>query len=198
MIQSLESTDASPDDEAALIRASWHEPERFSGIFHRYFAEIHRYLARRLGADVADDLAAEVFLTAFRKRERFDPERGAVRPWLYGIATNLIGSYRRGEKRYFAALARTRAEVVSEDHADLVLRRVDAGAGREALSAGLAALPAADRDVLLLVALADFSYGEVAQALGVKEGTVASRLNRARRKLRDALGGAGPTQSSKE
>jgi RNA polymerase sigma-70 factor (ECF subfamily) len=78
--------------DEALLRASWHEPDRFAGIFHRHFPEIHRYIARRLGPDAADDLAAETFLAAFRRRTKFDAERGAVRPWLYGIATNLIGS----------------------------------------------------------------------------------------------------------
>jgi RNA polymerase sigma factor (sigma-70 family) len=61
------------------------------------------------------------------------------------------------------------------------------------LAAALARLPSGDRDVLLLVALADLTYEEVASALGLKYGTVASRLNRARRKLREALGGVNPT-----
>ncbi|GII28388.1 sigma factor [Planotetraspora mira] len=74
---------AAPPSDVAVIESSWHEPERFAEIFHRYFTEIHRYIARRLGADVADDLATETFLAAFRKRSRFDVSRGAVRPWLY-------------------------------------------------------------------------------------------------------------------
>jgi Sigma-70 region 2 len=78
MIRSPDRPDA-PDD-AAVLQASKHAPEEFTEIFHRYFAEIHRYVARRLGADAADDIAAETFLIAFRKRERFDPARGAVRP----------------------------------------------------------------------------------------------------------------------
>jgi DNA-directed RNA polymerase specialized sigma24 family protein len=55
----------------------------------RHFASVYRYVAGRLGPDVADDLAAETFLAAFRRRVTLDPTRGAVRPWLYGIATNL-------------------------------------------------------------------------------------------------------------
>src|SRR5437879_1580712 len=107
MIESHERAVAPTGDDTALLCASWQEPDRFAELFHRYFAEIHRYIARRLGVDVADDLAAETFLAAFRKRAGFDPERGAVRPWLYGIATNLIGSHRRAERRYLAAIART-------------------------------------------------------------------------------------------
>jgi RNA polymerase sigma factor (sigma-70 family) len=192
MIQSHESADAPPYDDAAAIQASWREPDRFAEIFHRYFPEIHRYIEKRLGADAADDLAAETFLAAFRGRKKFDPERGAVRPWLYGIATHRIGSHRRGERRHLAALARIQVDGIAQDHGDDVIGRVNAGEDRDALSAGLAGLPAADRDVLLLVAWQDLSYREVAQALGIPEGTVASRLNRARRKLRDALGGSIP------
>lgn len=184
--------------DAAVVEASGREPERFAEIFHRYFDEIHRYVARRLGTDAADDIAAETFLAAFRRRDRFDPARGAVRPWLYGIATNLVGLHRRGETRHFRALARTPADGVQPGHEDRVAARVSAGVVRGELARALAELSPGDRDVLLLVALADFSYDEVAQALDLKTGTVASRLNRARRKLRTALGGSDPTLGTEE
>lgn len=192
-----DDTEAPPDD-AAVIRASWHEPDRFAVIFQRHFTEIHRYVARRLGADTADDLTADVFLNAFRSREKFVPERGTVRTWLYGIATNLIGSHRRAEKRHFAALARTHVDDITEDHGDRVTDRVIAGATGKSLSAALTALPSGDRDALLLVALADLSYGEVAQALDIPKGTVASRINRARRKVRALLGPIELAQDLKE
>ena len=180
------------DPDAEAIVRSRREPAAFEEIFHRHFAAIHGYVARRLGADAADDIAAEVFLAAFRKRGRFDPVRGAVRPWLYGIATRLIGSHRRAEGRHYRALARTPAEHVQDGHEDLVAARVTAGGAGTALAEALARLPRGDRDVLLLVALADLSYQEVGQALGLKTGTVGSRLNRARRRLRESLGGTNP------
>jgi RNA polymerase sigma-70 factor (ECF subfamily) len=182
----------------AVIVKSWHEPELFAEIFHRHFDEIHRYVHRRLGADAADEIAAETFLAAFRRRKRFNPDRGAVRPWLYGIATNLIGLHRRSERRFFKALARVPADDIAHGHEDRVTAQVSAGGVSKELAAALARLPAGDRDVLLLVALADFTYEEVAQALGLKYGTVASRLNRARRKLREALGGVNPTLITEE
>jgi DNA-directed RNA polymerase specialized sigma24 family protein len=74
---------------------SLRDPDRFGVIFDRYFTEIHGYVARRLGDEAADDIAAETFLTAFGKRERFDASRGIVRGWLYGIATNHMSRYRR-------------------------------------------------------------------------------------------------------
>jgi DNA-binding CsgD family transcriptional regulator len=75
---------------------------------------------------------------------------------------------------------------------------VTAAAIQRELAGALAGLSRGDRDVLLLVAWADFSYGEVAAALGIPVGTVRSRLNRARRKVREALGGQDPTSSREE
>lgn len=176
------------EDDAVIIEASRSDPERFAAIFGRYFAEIHRYLARRVGVRVADDLSAEVFLAAFSQRQRYDVSRDCARPWLFGIATNLIGAHRRQEGRYYRAMSRTDAEPAWQADEDRTADRLSAEATRPALVAALARLAPGDRDVLLLVALADLPYPEVAQALGIPYGTVCSRLNRARRKLRDALG----------
>ncbi|MDV9171966.1 sigma-70 family RNA polymerase sigma factor, partial [Streptomyces sp. W16] len=76
--------------------------------------------------------------------------------------------------------------------------RVSAQAVRGELALGMARLPARHRDVLLLVAWADLGYEEVARALEIPVGTVRSRLHRARRKLRDALGGSDPTTFREE
>ena len=179
-----------PADDAETVERSRERPELFAEIFHRHFAEIHRYVARRLGADAADDIAAETFLAAFRRRDRFDPARGTVRSWLYGIATNQVGLHRRAERRHYRALARTPADGVADGHEDRVAARVSAGEAGADLARALARLSPGDRDVLLLVALAELSYDEVAAALGLKTGTVASRLHRARKKVRAALGGA--------
>jgi RNA polymerase sigma-70 factor (ECF subfamily) len=159
----------------------------FGAVFDRYFAEIHGYVARRLGLGVADDLAAETFETAFRKRAQFDAERGSVRAWLYGIATRHIGHHRRREARFYQALQRTSPPVAVLGPEDLVPDRVSAQAAARQLAAELARLAPGDRDVLLLVALGGLSHGEIAAALGIPYGTVGSRLNRARGKLRRAL-----------
>ncbi|MBB6553833.1 RNA polymerase sigma factor [Nonomuraea rubra] len=183
-----------PPSDAELLEASYRRPDRFGEIYDRYFAEIHAYLGRRLDRQTADDLASEVFLTAFRKRRTFDRERGEVRPWLYGIATNLIALHRRTETRKLAALRRSSAaeERPEHGHEERVISRVDAGNEQARLAAELEALPDGDRDVLLLSALGGLSHDEVATALGIPYGTVGSRLSRVRRKLRAALGGANP------
>jgi RNA polymerase sigma-70 factor (ECF subfamily) len=174
-------------DDARLIERSRKEPDGFTGIYDRYFPVIHRYVASRLGPQTADDLAAETFLVAFRKRARFDPARGTVRPWLFGIATNLVAQHRRAETRRYQALARTGAEPATESHENRVVSWVTAEGLQPQLARALAALSRDQRDIVLLVALSDLSHEEVAQALSIPYGTVGSRLSRARRKLRAAL-----------
>jgi RNA polymerase sigma-70 factor (ECF subfamily) len=141
-------------------------------------------------------LAAEVFLAAFAQRKRYDVTRGCARPWLYGIATNMAAAHWRDERRFYRALARTEVEFVSHSDEDRVTDRVSASAARPALASALAALASGDRDVLLLVALADLGYQEVAQALGIPYGTVCSRLHRARSQLRESLGGVNPASNT--
>jgi len=185
-------------DDATLIEQSWHEPEAFAGLYDRHAARIHRYVTRRLGSQAADDVTGETFLCAFRRRGRYDLSRPDASPWLFGIAANLIGKHRRAEVRLLGALARTGADQVAESYADQVDARVSAAAAQRDLADALAGLAAGDREVLLLIAWADLSYDEVAVALGIPLGTVRSRLHRARRKVREALGGADPTTTSEE
>jgi RNA polymerase sigma factor (sigma-70 family) len=192
-------TDAGPGDgdDAALIARSLHAPECFGMLFDRHAPAIGRYVARRLGPDAADDLVAETFLAAFRRRGRYDLAYGDARPWLYGIATRLIGRHRREEVRFFRAIARTGVDPAAEPVADEVTDRVAAQAARRELATALARLSQDQRDVLLLVA-SGLAYEETALALGVPAGTVSSRLVRARRKVREALGGQDPTRPGED
>ncbi|TYB51833.1 RNA polymerase sigma factor [Nonomuraea sp. PA05] len=179
------------DTDAQVIEASRRDPDRFGAVFDRYFAAIHRFVHLRLGESAADDLAAETFLRAFRSRDRFDLTCRSARPWLYGIAANLVAEHHRAEARRYRALARSAGTVEIASHDERVVQRVSAAVMQPRLAAGLARLSAGDRDVLLLVACAQLSYDEVAEALGIPQGTVGSRLNRARRKLRKIIGPAG-------
>jgi RNA polymerase sigma factor (sigma-70 family) len=179
--------------DAEIIRLSAREPELFAEIFDRYYAEIHGYVARRLGPGLADDVAAETFLIAFDRRDRYDVAHPFARPWLYGIASNLVSRHRRAEVRRYKALARIGVDAATDGHVDQVEGRVDAESARGLLAAALAAIPAKDRDVLLLVAWAGLSGEEAGRSLGVPAGTARSRLHRARKKVRAALGGADPT-----
>ncbi|WP_046258260.1 RNA polymerase sigma factor [Streptomyces sp. WM6386] len=187
--------------DASVVERSWEEPDAFEILFHRYADDIHRYVARRLGAEVADDLMAETFVVAFQQRRRYDLSRPQARPWLYGIVTNLVGQHRRAEARRLRAFSRV-ASTGSGDGgdalADRVVARVGAEHSRAQLAAALAKLPARYRDVLLVIAWGDLDYAEAAEALGIPVGTVRSRLSRARTRLRDALGGADPTALHEE
>jgi RNA polymerase sigma factor (sigma-70 family) len=184
--------------DAEIIERSWPEPERFAEVFDRHAAHIHRYVARRLGRDVAGDVVAETFLAAFGKRHGYDLGRPDARPWLYGIATNLVGQHRRDEVRRYRLQLALPPEAIEACPADRVAEHVSAQAVRRPLAAAVADLSAGDRDVLLLVAWEQFSYDEVAAALQIPVGTVRSRLNRARRQVRAALGDTDPTMTVEE
>jgi RNA polymerase sigma factor (sigma-70 family) len=171
-------------DDAALIEQSWDTAELFGQVFDRYATVIHRYLARRAGTDLADDLTGQTFLVAFDRRRTYDLTQAVALPWLYGIATNLLGRHRRTEARQYRAFARTGVDPVIENHADAVASRVAAGS---ALAGVLGRLPAVERDILLLIAWEGLAYHEVAAALDIPIGTVRSRLHRAKTKVRTAL-----------
>jgi RNA polymerase sigma-70 factor (ECF subfamily) len=168
--------------DTEVIALSLTEPETFATIFERHFDEIHRYLRRRFPS-AAEEIAADVFVAAFAGRSRYRAHGDSARPWLYGIASNLLYKRRRSEARSLRAHARAggRREVADEP-GDAVAERRSAE-----VAAALARLRADDRDVLLLHGLADLSYEEVATALDVPVGTVRSRLSRARRLAAEVL-----------
>ncbi|MFF7563120.1 sigma-70 family RNA polymerase sigma factor [Streptomyces pseudovenezuelae] len=180
---------ARTEDDAEIVARSLEQPELFARLYDRHAPDIHRYAARRLGEGAADDITSDTFLVAFRIRSRYDLARPNARPWLYGIAGNLIGRQRRSEVRALRALARTGQDPVAASWSESWVEDTDSRiAAQGPLAGALAALSAGDRHVLLLVAWADLGYQEVAEALGIPVGTVRSRLNRARRKVRTALG----------
>jgi RNA polymerase sigma factor (sigma-70 family) len=179
--------------DAELIGASIEDPEDFATLFDRHFDAVHRYLERRLGREVADELAAETFLQAFVARARYDRSHKSARPWLFGIAANLARHQRRTEGRRRRAYARAASEATTAEAIE-VDARVDAAARWPALAHALSSLADADRDALLLYAWADLSYDEVGQALAIPTGTVKSRISRARARLRELLAGSGQVE----
>jgi RNA polymerase sigma-70 factor (ECF subfamily) len=157
-------------------------PDRFHAVVDRHFDAVAAFIARRVGPDIAEDLAQETFVTAFRRRHRFDARFESARPWLLGIANKTIAGHRRAERRQLELYRR--AAAVPPPHADAP------AALDPDLFDGLKALARRDRDALLLHVWGELSYEETAAALGIPVGTVRSRINRARRKLTDHLNGA--------
>ncbi len=176
--------------DAALIASSLTDASAFGEIFDRHFAEIHRYLGRRVGAALADELAAETFVVAFRLRGRYERHALDSRPWLFGIAANLTRRHWRTERRRLRAYARTGADPICDESSE-VERRVDAMAAAPQLAAALASLSGGEREVLLLFAWADLSYEEISAALGIPAGTVRSQLSRARAHVRELMWPSG-------
>jgi RNA polymerase sigma factor (sigma-70 family) len=169
--------------DGLTIAESLRRPESFAAIFDRHFRAVHRYLARRVGGERAEDLAASTFVVAFERRHSFRAEATTARPWLLGIATNLIRERCRDDAREVAAQIRLGAELPTPGAAD---NDGDPGAIAR-LAVAVSQLDWEQREVLLLYAWADLAYNEIAESLGIPVGTVRSRLSRARRHLRAEL-----------
>lgn len=162
------------------------DPSAFAELFDSYARAVYNH-AFRLTADwsTAEDVMAATFMEAWRLRDRVDPEGGSLRPWLLGIATNTARNQHRSNRRYRAAAnAAAAAEMSMPDHADEVADRVDDRRRLATALTALAKLRRPEREVIALCLGEGLDYEAAAEALGIPVGTVASRLSRARRKLR--------------
>ncbi|MDK2855892.1 MAG: polymerase sigma-70 factor, subfamily [Bacillota bacterium] len=178
-------------DEVLVKECRRGSREAFAVLVERYQAKIYNLTYRLLGnADDAEELTQEAFCRAFAKLGEFRGE-AAFSTWLYRIAHNLcLDELRRRQRRPVLSLSehemrRYLEEVPGEnpEAAELCVRRAVLGRLQEVL----ATLPPDQRTVLVLRDVQDLSYEEIAQIIGCSLGTVKSRLNRARRALRDKL-----------
>jgi RNA polymerase sigma factor (sigma-70 family) len=184
-----------PRSDAEVIASSITAPAAFGELFDRHATTMFRYFVRRVGPDDADALLGELFHIAFEKRARFDTGRAEARPWLYGIASNLLARHRQREARRLDATARlVRRSVTASDLSDEVDARVDASRLWTEVAEAIATLPQGERDALLLFAWEDMPYDQIAVALDVPVGTVRSRLHRARGRLRELVGASEEEQ----
>ncbi|MDO8145547.1 MULTISPECIES: RNA polymerase sigma factor [unclassified Isoptericola] len=171
-------------DEATEHDAAW-----FDRLFAAHAGAVHRYLVRRLPAgdgrrDEAEDLAAEVLATAWRRRE--DVPGGAELPWLYRTAGYVLANHRRKHRAMPVA-----AVPEQPDDVDPAALAVTDDAVRDVLGR----LSPRDRRILLLVAWDGLSGDELAEVLDVSRGGADAALSRARSRLRaawlEAVGSAG-------
>ncbi|MFI4946924.1 MAG: RNA polymerase sigma factor [Burkholderiales bacterium] len=174
-----------PEESFLIARARRGDPSAFEEIVRLYQRRVYGVALRIVRAhDVADDVAQEAFLRAWRSLDRFDLDR-PFGPWVCRIAANLAVNYVRSP--------RAREEGLPEGHAEAKAKAPGPlgalldGEATRVLDAALAELPSEQRTVLVMRAVEEMSYAEIAEALGISPGTVMSRLYRAREKLAVAL-----------
>ncbi len=176
------------ESDAAVIVASLEDPGTFGVLFDRYGGLLLRFLARRVDPAEAEGLLAEVFRIAFERRGSFQLDRDCARPWLYGIAANVVAKYHRSAARRLRATLRFAARrSLPDDPAERAIQAADAQARWTRVAEAIVELPDPERQTLLLFAWEEQSYEEIAEALGVPVGTVRSRLNRARARVAGSL-----------
>jgi RNA polymerase sigma-70 factor (ECF subfamily) len=180
-----ESSRFSNPTDAELVASSLREPDAFTQLFERHWQALFRFCQSRAGS-AGEDIAAEAFRVAFDRRRRYDARYSDARPWLFGIATNLLRDHFRTAKREEHKLTRSAALDSAAQTGD-ELNDLERQLLGPQLADALQGLPAADRDALLLLAWADLDYEQISQALGVPLGTVRSRIHRARQRVRDYL-----------
>ena len=187
----MEGEAPEPGSDAEYLVRSLSQPQEFSVLYARHSPAVFRFLARQTDRQAAEDLLADVFLTAFRIRDRYDGSAPDARAWLLGIAANKAHHHHRSESRFFRLRERvTRQNNMTNSEDVRIQQRLDAEAARPQVEAALRELTPSHREALLLSAF-DLNYEEMAKALNVPVGTIRSRLSRARTHMRELLGSGG-------
>jgi RNA polymerase sigma-70 factor (ECF subfamily) len=170
--------------DAELIRRSLAgETTAFETLFARHAAAIFAFACARVGPQHAEDIAAETFVAAYRSLGNFDARAASARPWLYGIAANTLRRHHEVEARWLQRLQLDPVATAIDD-GDETEERMDAKRLAPRLAHALAALTPGERDVLLLVVLADLSHEQIAHVLDIRRGTVKSRFSRGCARIR--------------
>lgn len=173
--------------DTELLAAAVSDRDAFALLVERHGRAIHGFVYRRVGAVLAEELAAETFVRAFEARTKWRDEGSGALPWLYGIAANVVHRSRRAERRMLAAYARAAALEPLAFFDEPSEERLDAASFSAALVDALENLNEGDRDILLMHAWEELSYKQIAEALDIPVGTVSSRLSRARARVQAAL-----------
>jgi len=158
--------------------------EQFAGVYDRYYRNVLRYSLQHAEQATAEDVTSETFLIAWR---RFPALPDPPLPWLLGVANNATRNAQRTLRRHSLLLAKLPPPGEESDIAADAAARVDQERLVEHILAISGQLRKAEREILALCDWNGLSYAEAAVALGIPEGTVRSRLFRARQRLRKLL-----------
>lgn len=171
------------------------DDDAFAALFDRYARSVYNHAFRLTGNwSMSEDVVSLTFLEAWRLRGRVDTEGGSLRPWLLGVATNVVRNTRRAAARHAVAMSRLPPGGAVGDFADEVASRIDDTELLAAVRLALETLRRNEREVLALCVWEGLGYAAAAEALGIPTGTVRSRLSRARRKLAASAGGGEPVR----
>src|SRR5688572_11138571 len=166
------------DDAGLLERTRRGDAEAFSSLFARYQGPIFRYAAHMCGRDAADDVVQETFLAVLRTSGRYDPARGTVANYLFGIARHVVLG--RMSFREVTGMDPESSECLGAVDEPSVLESLTRAETIDAVRVAIASLPPLYREVLVLCELQELSYADAAGIVSCPVGTVRSRLHRAR------------------
>jgi RNA polymerase sigma-70 factor (ECF subfamily) len=152
--------------------------DTFVAAYSQYLPLVSRYLARRVERRFVEDLAADVFAVAWRKRDSVTT--GEELPWLYRIAANLVANHRRKQAATASFLAGFRPTDSAPAAEDIVV-------ADQSLATAWEKLRARDREVLALAVLEDLPVSAIAASLGISPNAVSIRLHRAKKTLAELL-----------
>lgn len=175
------ASETAPSDADLIGRSLAGNDEAFVELVRRHTDAISSFLVRRVGAVAAEDLLAEVWIAAFASRHSYDQSRANARPWLFGVALNMVRRFWRA--RPGEDLMPDVIEAPSVDPWPTVNERVD---GVMILRDVLARLRGEQREVLFLAVWEELNIAEAAEVLGIPAATARSHLHRARVALRNA------------
>ncbi|WP_461036159.1 RNA polymerase sigma factor [Streptomyces mayteni] len=164
--------------------------ERFERLFRSTLRRVTAYCLRRTDRSTAHDAVSEVYAVAWRRRGRLPDDDHEALLWLLGVARKVLANQARSRRRWFRLLRR------AGERAEPVAPVFDTGTPD--LDAALAELSDADREVLRLAYWDDLSHADIAAVLGIGTGAVATRLHRARQRLRPHLTGSEQAHDTDE
>jgi RNA polymerase sigma-70 factor (ECF subfamily) len=192
-----------PSDPELFRLAGAGSEEAFLTLYRRYQDKIYRFALQMCGSEsIAEDITQEVFLTTMNQAANFDPTRGSVSAYLYGIARNQVKQHLERERRLVAISGENEGDENTVPASLVVpgdaLGDLTRSEGLAALKQAILSLPVHYREAVVLCDLEEMSYVEAANALECAVGTIRSRRHRAHVLLVEKLRGADQLKPASE